>query len=189
VTFLFTDIEGSTRLLRELGDVLMEEGEFERAAELFEESLAIGDARGDLDRRARALVNLGYAAHGLGDGPRAHELYGRALAAAEEIGLVEAQLWALLGVALYEAESGDAVAAARLLGRVEELESDLRVANDDQGEEFKRRTLTALRLALTPERLAAELAAGAALSLEEAIDLALGRSGVQTPGTAAPSSD
>jgi predicted ATPase len=172
-----------------LGDLLMEEGEFERAAELFEESLAIGEARGDLDRRARALVNLGYAAHGLGDGLRAHELYGRALGAAEEIGLIEAQLWALLGVAVYEAESGDAVAAAHLLGRVEELESDLRVANDDQGEEFKRRTLTALRLALTPERLAAELAAGAALSLEEAIDLALGRSGVQTPGTVAPNSD
>ena len=126
----------------------MEEGEFERAAELFEESLAIGEARGDLDRRARALVNLGYAAHGLGDGARARELYGRALTAAEEIGLVEAQLWALLGVAAYEAEAGDAVAAARLLGRVKQLESELRVANDDQGEEFKRRTLAALRLAL-----------------------------------------
>jgi tetratricopeptide (TPR) repeat protein len=172
-----------------LGDLLMEEGEFERAAELFEESLAIGEARGDLDRRARALVNLGYAAHRLGDGARAHDLYGRALTAAEEIGLVEAQLWALLGIATYEAEGGEAVAAARLLGRVQKLESDLRTAEDDQGEEFKRRTLAALRLALAPERLAAELAAGAGLSLEEAIDLALGRSAVQTPQTAAPTSD
>jgi len=66
-----------------------------------------------------------------------------------------------------------------LLGRVKQLESDLRSAEDDQGEEFKRRTLAALHLALAPERLAAELAAGAALSLEDAIDLALGRSGVQ----------
>jgi tetratricopeptide (TPR) repeat protein len=172
-----------------LGDLLMEEGEFERAAELFEESLAIGEARGDLDRRARALVNLGYAAHRLGDGARAHELYGRALTAAEEIGLVEAQLWALLGIAAYEVEAGDAVAAARLPGRVKKLELDLRTAEDDQGEEFKRRTLAALRLALAPERLAAELAAGAGLSLEEAIDLALGRSAVQTPQTAAPTSD
>ena len=164
-----------------LGDLLMEEGEFERAAELFEESLAIGEARGDLDRRARALVNLGYAAHHLGDGARAHELYRGALTAAEEIGLVEAQLWALLGIAAYEAEAGDVVAAARLLGRVKQLESDLRSAANDEGEEFKRRTLAALRLALPPERLAAELAAGAALSLEEAIDLALGRNAVQGP--------
>ena len=166
-----------------LGDLLMEEGEFRRAVALFEESLAIGEARGDLDRRARALVNLGYAAHGLGDGARAHELYRRALTAAEEIGLVEAQLWALLGVATYAAEAGDAIPAARLLGRVTQLESDLRSAEDDQGKDFKRRTLTALRLALAPERLAGELAAGAALSLEDAIDLALGRSGVQTPQT------
>ena len=176
-------------LTNNLGDLLMEEGEFERAAVLFEESLAIGEARGDLDRRARALVNLGYAAHRLGDGPRAHDLYVRALTAAEEIGLVEAQLWAVLGIAAYEADSGDAVAAARLLGRVEELESELRVAPDDQGEEFKRRTLAALHLALGPERLAVELAAGAGLSREEAIDLALGRNGGQTPQTAAPTSD
>jgi non-specific serine/threonine protein kinase len=159
-----------------LGDLLMEEGEFERAAELFEESLAIGEARGDLDRRARALVNLGYAAYRLGDGARAHDLLGRALTAAEEIGLVEGQLWALIGIAAYEGEAGDAVVAARLLGRIKKLESDLGSAEDDQGEEFERRTLATLRVTLGPERLAAELAAGAGLSLEEAIDLALGRS-------------
>jgi hypothetical protein len=35
---------------------------------------------------------------------------------------------------------------------------------------------------LGPERLASELAAGAALSLEDAIDLALGRSDSAAPG-------
>jgi len=169
--------------------LLMEEGEFERAAELFEESLAIGEARGDLDRRARALVNLGYAAHCLGDGARAHELYRRALTAAEEIGLVEAQLWALLGVATYEAEGGQAVrgrAPARPRQAVG-VGSPQRRGRPGRG--VQRRTLAALHLALAPERLAAELAAGAALSLEDAIDLALGRSGVQTPQAAASTSD
>ena len=42
--------------LNNLGDLLMGEGEYERAVELFEESLAIGEARGDLDRRARAYT-------------------------------------------------------------------------------------------------------------------------------------
>jgi len=158
-----------------LGSMYMEEGDFERAAELFEESLAIGEARGDLDRRARALTNLGYAAHGLGEGARAHELLRRGLAAAEEIGLVESQLWALFGIASYEAEAGDALAAARLLGRAKELQSDLRAGRDDLAEEVERRTLARLHDALGPERLASELAAGAALSLEDAIDLALGR--------------
>lgn len=158
-----------------LGSMYMEEGDFERAAELFEESLAIGEARGDLDRRARALTNLGYAAHGLGEGARAHELLRRGLAAAEEIGLVESQLWALFGIASYEAEAGDALAAARLLGRAKELQSDLRAGRDDLAEEVERRTLARLHDALGRERLASELAAGAALSLEDAIDLALGR--------------
>ena len=79
-------------------------------------------ARGDLDRRARALTNLGFAVRELGDLARAHGLYRRGLAAAEEIGLVEIELYALLGVASYEAEAGDPIAAARLLGRMKEVE-------------------------------------------------------------------
>ena len=104
------------------GRLHLEDGDYERAAELFEESLAIGEARGDLDRRARALTNLGFAVRELGDLARAHELYRRGLAAAEEIGLVEIELYALLGVASYEAEAGDPIAAARLLGRMKEVE-------------------------------------------------------------------
>ena len=75
--------------LNNLGDLLTGEGDYERAAELFEESLAIGEARGDLDRRARALTNLGWATHGLGDLARARDFYRRGLEAATEIGLVE----------------------------------------------------------------------------------------------------
>ena len=47
---------------------------------------------------------------------------------------------------------------------------------------LERQTLATLEAALGPERLASELAAGAALSLEDAIDLALERSGSATPG-------
>jgi hypothetical protein len=39
-----------------LGNLHLQEGDYERAIALFEESLAIGEARGDLDRRAPALV-------------------------------------------------------------------------------------------------------------------------------------
>ena len=61
--------------LNNLGSVYLSEGDHERAIELFEESLAIGEARGDLDRRARELINLGHARRALGDVARAHELY------------------------------------------------------------------------------------------------------------------
>ena len=106
--------------LNNLGSVYLSEGDNERAIELFEESLAIGEARGDLDRRARELINLGHARRALGDVARAHELYRSGLAAAAEIGLVDIELGALWGIATHRAEEGDAVTAARLLGHMNE---------------------------------------------------------------------
>jgi hypothetical protein len=61
------------------------------------------------------------------------------------------------------------------------LASRLGAVNEDPDEALERQTLATLEPALGPERLASELAAGAALSLEEAIDLALGRSESATP--------
>jgi predicted ATPase/Tfp pilus assembly protein PilF len=166
--------------LNNLGSLLATEGEYERAAELFEESLAIGEARGDVDRRARALNNLGWTSRGLGDLARARDFYRRGLEAATEIGLVEAQVHALFGVAALEAETGDACAGARLFGLAKELDSRLGAASDDALDQ--RQTLARLEASLGPDRLASELAAGAALSLEDAIDLALGRSDSVTVG-------
>ena len=159
--------------LNNLGNLHLNEGDYERATELFEESLAIGEARGDLDRRARQLVNLGVAAHGLGDTLRAHELFCRGLTTAQEIGLVEAELNALLGLAACEAASGDAVKAARVLGWTQAAESRLSsgIATEDS---FNERTLAILRESLGADRLEAELGAGAALSHDDAVSLALG---------------
>jgi predicted ATPase/Tfp pilus assembly protein PilF len=165
--------------LNNLGNELMGDGDYNRAAELFEESLAIGEARGDLDRRARQLTNLGWATQALGDLSAARDFYRRGLEAATDIGLVEAQLHGLFGIAALEAEAGDACAGARLLGQMKERELRLGAGFADENEPFERQALTRLEAALGPERLASELAAGAALSLEEAVDLALGRSGTE----------
>ena len=160
-----------------LGDLHMREGDYARAAELFEESLAIGEARGDVDRRARQLTNLGLAIRELGDLARARELLRRGLAAAQEIGLVEIEMHALLGLATCEAEAGDTVTAARLFGWMKELESRLGAANDVYEVGLEKETLARLRDALGPEGLASELAAGARMSHDETIELALGQDG------------
>ena len=167
--------------LNNLGNWYMETGDYERAIELFEESLAIGEARGDLDRRARALLNLGFATADLGDVARARDFYRRGLEAATEIGLVEAQLWTLFGIAACDAQAGDAPVAARLLGFAKELESRLGAAGEDHEAAVERQTRTRLAHALGPELLASELAAGAALTLADAIDLALRRSDSARP--------
>ena len=60
---------------------------------------------------------------------------------------------------------------ARLFGHAMELASRLG-ASHDESELMERQTLARLEAALGPELLASELAAGAALSLQDAIDLA-----------------
>jgi predicted ATPase len=154
--------------LNNLGSLYLREGAYERAIELFEESLAIGEARGDLDRRARELTNLGRAVRGLGDLTRARAYFRSGLAAAAEFGLIDIELDAVWGLASYEAVAGDVVIAARLIGWVNEQIARLGGADpDDIALE------ESLRDRLGPERLSSELAAGAALTREDAIDLAV----------------
>ena len=154
--------------LNNLGGLHMEEHDHERAIELFEESLAVGEAHGDLDRRARQLTNLGWATRTLGDAARALELLRQGLAAAAELGLVETENNALAGIAAIEADAGNGAAAARIWGWVRDRRSSLGAPLHE--EDFDAAALSA---ALGTERLEAELTAGAALSREEVIDLAL----------------
>ena len=129
------------------------------------------------DARGRSTISA-EATRGLGDLDRARDYYRRGLEAATEIGLAEGQLWALFGIAELETETGDALVGARLLGRTKALASRLGAGDEHDGIALERRTLATLETELGPERLASELAAGAALSLEDAISLAL-RTGPQ----------
>ncbi len=82
------------------------------------------------------------------------------------------------GLASLEAVAGDGVVAARLVGWVNEQIARLGAsggADDVVLEE-------SLQDRLGPERFSAELAAGAALTREEAIDLAVRPSDSETPG-------
>jgi predicted ATPase/class 3 adenylate cyclase len=164
--------------LDNLGSLRMSQHSFEQAVELFEESLAIGEARGDLDRRARELNNLGFATQALGDTPRALTFFRRGLAAAEQLGHRGDELSAIAGIADCEAEIGDAVVAARLFAWTREQWRRLEAAVDyDDLDEVH--LLDRLRESIGPDRLDVELSAGAALSREQAVDLA---SGSRNPG-------
>jgi predicted ATPase len=170
--------------LDNLGSLRMSQRKYEQAVELFEESLAIGEARGDLDRRARELNNLGYATHELGNAPRALTFFRRGLAAADQLGHRGDELSALAGIAACEAAIGDAGAAARLLGWVREHWRRLGAADDDEADVYD--LLARLRETLEPDRLDAELSAGAALSREEAINLGRGSSDPTAAASEAP---
>jgi hypothetical protein len=64
---------------------------------------------------------------------------------------------------------------------MKELRSRLGANNDEQQDAIERQTLARLEAALGPELLSSDLDAGAALSFEDAIDLALGRSDPPAP--------
>jgi Homeodomain-like domain len=138
----------------------------------WDESLLVGDRDKDPRWRARIYNDLGYVIHDEGEPARAREYYRIALEAATEICLVGAQLDALLGIAATETEVGDPAVGARLFGRMKELASVVGAAGEEQNGRLMQQTLERLETALGSERLAAELAAGAALPLGEAIDLA-----------------
>ena len=85
----------------------------------------------------------------------------------------------MFGLAALEAETGDARTGARLFGHTTELASRLGAYEEEF--DAARQTSARLEAALGAELLESELAAGAALSLEDAIDLALGQSDSATP--------
>jgi hypothetical protein len=100
------------------------------------------------------------------------------LAAAAEIGLIQIELGAVWGLASYEAVAGDVVVAARLVGWVNEQFARLGASADTDDIALEE----SLRDRLGRERLSSELTVGAALTREDAIDLAVRTSDPAAPG-------
>ena len=100
------------------------------------------------------------------------------MVAAAEIGLVQVELDAVWGLASYEAVAGDVVSAAQLVGWVNGQMVRLGAAADPDVIALEE----GLRDRLGPERFTSELAVGAALTREDAIDLAVRKSDPATTG-------
>jgi predicted ATPase len=169
---------GDSRLVgiaaNNLGNIALTRGEYERALELFEESLAMGRERQDQDLLARAFTNLGFTTLLLGDVQRARSLLRDGLIAARGIGQVDGFIYGFVGLgAAYARE--DPTRAARLIGRADMLCEE--TASDLQQPEGRVRAETEaeLRARLGEDAYAAVCAEGRALSLADALALALRR--------------
>ena len=161
-----------TVVLNNLGDTELNTGNFERAIELFEESLALGEKRGDLDRRARQLTNLGSASLALGDTSAARGRFAEALDAARVIGLREIYVYALLGLASAWV-TDDAQGAARLQGISDTIAEQLGTSAQVFEARVREETLETLRAASAEEAYLAALAHGRPLSPNDAVAYAL----------------
>jgi tetratricopeptide (TPR) repeat protein len=155
-----------------IGNVELSRGEYERALELFQESLAVGRELGDQDLMARASTNLGFTTLLLDDVRGARPLLRDGLGAARELGMVEGFVYGFVGLgAAYARE--DPARAARLLGRADELCEERAHNLEPLEARVRDETKAALRASLGKDAYAALHAEGRALTLEDALTLAL----------------
>lgn len=154
------------------GEAVHAAGDAERAVALYEEGLRqfrrIGHAWGI----ALALTRLGDAALRRGDPARAAALHRESLALSGGLSDARSAADALDGLA--RAERGvDPALAARLFGAADAQRERLDVPRPPAGEGAHQRTVAATQAALGDAAFAVAWAAGAALTLDQALDTAL----------------
>jgi predicted ATPase/class 3 adenylate cyclase len=157
-----------------LGESLMYQGDLERAEALIAEALEIGRRHSNLGLTSMSLDNLGDIALRRGDTMRAEFLGREALSVSRaQVKLATAAHLALLTAVASAA--GHALQAARLHGAEMALRETIGFPRP-QGEQAAMNCwLAGAQAALGAEGWAAAVAAGRALSLEEAIREALGQ--------------
>ncbi len=155
--------------LHNLGLVAMRQGDDLRAEPLLTESLSGFRESGNAWAVAVALVNLADLRQRRGDTAAGAELLGEAL----DIQLRQRSAWGvaacLVVLVRLSGTRSDPARVARLLGAAEALLAKAGVSLDADEREAYDRVVEALRERLGEEELAAALAAGRALSLDDAV--------------------
>jgi predicted ATPase len=155
-----------------IGNVELSRGEYERALELFRESLAAGRELGNQDLIARASLNLGFTTLLLDDPRAARPLLRDGLTAARELGQVEGLMYGFASLATAYARE-DPARAARLLGSADALCEETASDLDPLEARLRDEAKAVLRASLGKNAFAALHAEGRALTLEDALTLAL----------------
>lgn len=158
-------------MLIELGEVARHQRAYEQAVVFYHQSLVLYREIGSMEGIVVVLLNLGLVALGQGDQPRATSLFRESLMLSQESKLKRLNWWNVGGlarVALAEGQTRRAVQLFATDGLLAELRRESPVDFDD----FERDVALA-RTQLGEEAFAAAWAAGQAMSLDEAVALAL----------------
>jgi len=159
--------------LHNLGEALFYQGDFERAVALQEQSLTLFREMGAPAGVADSLRVLGNVAREQGNFGRARDLYAESLALyleAHDDGYIADCLESMAKIASARSQPQQAV---RLLGTVETLRAAVGAPLPPRERIAQDRLVVAMRAAIGADAFAAAWAAGGALSLEQAIALAL----------------
>ena len=191
-----TALERSVRLAKEVGDlrlranpltilatIMLEQGDLDEAQSLFEEALAIQRELGDTWGVSSSLASLGAVAlRQRGEAP-ARTFFEESLVIRRQAGDrdgIAASLDDLAGVA---ASRGQPLGAARLHGAAAAVREAAGIALGRVARHELDDRLAALRSGLGDEEFAAVWAQGRAMTLEQAVDEALGRLDLQSSET------
>jgi non-specific serine/threonine protein kinase len=167
------DQAGIARSLKHLGLALLDQGNYPRAERAFAESLELEQALGDQSSIAESLNYLGRVAMRCGDPAGAQALYAQSLRickSLEEDASIANGLTRLAEVALAH---GDAPRAVRLLAAATAAQETGGVPGITADRAGADATLALARTRFDPTAFTTAWAAGHAMSLEEAIDMAL----------------
>ena len=167
------DMRGIASSLNNLGNVAHDQGDYGRARALHEEALALSRELGDTWGIALSLNNLGHVAREQGDYARATALYAECLTLCRDIGDKYIATFCLEGLAATVCAQGQLRRAARLFGVAAATRHQIGLPLTPIERPRYERLVAAVRTQLDEETFAAAWAAGAALSLEQAIAEAL----------------
>ncbi|MDQ4081441.1 MAG: tetratricopeptide repeat protein, partial [Actinomycetota bacterium] len=162
------------KCLHLLAEVARDRRDYSRAQELFERSLALSRQLGSKHWQANTLHSLGDLALDQRALPTAARLYRESLGLYRTLADERGVAYCLAGLAASAATQSDAHTAALLWGALEELEERIgaRLMEDERGR--YEACLAAASRELASETYDETLAAGRALSLDDAVRLAEG---------------
>jgi predicted ATPase/class 3 adenylate cyclase len=173
-----SDTWGIVTALNNLGHVARAQGAYARARELYAESLPLGRQLGHMGGIANALSGLGRVAMAQDDYARARELYAESLplfrAQGDKQGLVSGLEEVARVATDPDAAPGALERAARVLGMAAALRATIGLLRPPNERAAYDATAAALRAALGDARYEASWEEGQALTLEQAVALAMG---------------
>ena len=163
--------------LRFLADLAQDRGDATQATLRYAETLAIAREAADTHDIAYALRGLGHIARSQGQYALASERLRESLALLKPLNDRRCIPLTIEGLACITVGPGWADRSARLLGAAQAMQAVTGAPSPPSAMADYERTVADARQALGSERFEAAWAAGAAMSLEEAVDLALAAPG------------
>jgi tetratricopeptide (TPR) repeat protein len=167
------DLVLEARILANLGLNALEAGDFKRARRFFRDSLSLSEEVESEQGIARASIFLGGLALHEGHVEEAFALYRPGLALAHRLGWTEAVVYALGGLACAYAELGKLKRAAKLIGAESRLIEELHLRLERYERDLRDSAAAEVGRKMDAERLSRMLVEGRAMSLDDAVQLAL----------------